>query len=100
DASSVQNDIERVFGLTASTLDRLHRMRRLWRNLAWAGRELDLVFTHLGVAALTDTDLLPLGQFLALQRRLGASVLDTCALTGLLPQQPVDDDPSLFDRLF
>src|ERR1019366_9206656 len=100
DASSVQNDIERVFGLTASTLDRLHRMRRLWRHLAWTVRELDLVFTHLGVTALTDTELVSLGQFLALQRRLGASVLDTCALTGLLPQQPVDDDPSLFDRLF
>ena len=31
DADSVQNDIERMHGLTASPADRLHRFTRLWR---------------------------------------------------------------------
>ena len=42
-ADSVQNDIERVSGLTLDSLDRMHRMVRLWRATPWTIRELDLV---------------------------------------------------------
>ncbi len=47
DAASVQNDIERVRGLTLGALDRLHRFVRLWRATGWRTGELDIVRTRL-----------------------------------------------------
>ena len=44
---SIQNDIERVHGLSQSSLDRLHRFTRLWRATGWTVRELDLTLAHL-----------------------------------------------------
>ncbi len=115
---SVQNDIERIYGLTLDALDRMHRFTRLWRRLPWSIRELDLVLSHLnrtgaGGAALTsstrpgpDHDIneetlkysVPL---LSMQKRFGISVEELCALWGPLPTDQVSaEKESLFDRLF
>ncbi len=54
---SVQNDIERIVGLTKSILDRLHRFVRMWRKTRWSIRELDLLIergTAIGVAFLAS----------------------------------------------
>ncbi len=44
---SVQNDIERIYGVKPTSLDRMHRFTRLWRQLPWTIAELDLVLSHL-----------------------------------------------------
>ncbi|MBB5874376.1 hypothetical protein F4553_007810 [Allocatelliglobosispora scoriae] len=97
---SVQNDIERVEGLTFDALDHLHRFARLARQVPWTVGELDLLLTHLGVNLGSMTDIMGLVAPLRLRRRLAVSAEETCALTGALPTLPVDDRPSLFDRLF
>jgi hypothetical protein len=90
DADSVQNDIERIYGLTMGALDRLHRFTRLLRRLPWSIAELDL--------ALGAGDLIALPTMLALQERWKLSVAENCALWSAIPQIP--PGKSLFDRLF
>jgi hypothetical protein len=99
--SSIQNDIERVHGLTAAALDRMHRFIRLWRRGDWTVGELDLVLTHVGATTLTEAELVLVGEVRGLQRRLDLPLDEACALTGPLPTEPSSpDEPSLFDRRF
>ncbi|MFL6139751.1 MAG: neuraminidase-like domain-containing protein [Frankiaceae bacterium] len=101
DATSVQNDIERVHGLTAPALDRLHRFTRLWRHLPCSVAEVDLLLTHTGATTLTDDELDRVVALSALAGRLGTSIEEACALTGTVPLQPVEaEGRSMFDRLF
>lgn len=100
DASSVQNDVERVHGLTPPALDRVHRMSRLWRASEWTVRELDLVLTVTAASTLTSVDVQAAARLATLQRRLGLSVEEAGALWAGVPRHPVDHRPALFDRLF
>jgi hypothetical protein len=99
-AESVQNDVERVHDLTAASLDRLHRLTRLRRAAGWSVHETDLALLHTAVTALTEPDLEHVATLLALQRRLGVSLEEVCALTGPVPRMTVDGRGSMFDRLF
>ena len=100
-ADSVQNDIERVRGLTAANLDRLHRFIRLWHRLQWTVTELDLVLTALGATALGPAELAAVAEVRAVQRRLELPVAEVCALAGVLADVvAVPDEPTPFDRLF
>jgi hypothetical protein len=97
-AESVQNDIEKVYGLTADALDRMHRFARLSKKLPWSIAELDRALTALGDSTLGEPALMAIARVREVQTRLGTSLDETCALFGELPRQPTD--ASLFDRLF
>jgi hypothetical protein len=109
---SVQEDIERIVGLTPLSLDRMHRLVRLWRQLSWSISELDLVLSHLNEedlsAGIDDEDtfidedtLLHLVTLLELQNRFAISVEEMCALWTSIPQEMISaQEESLFDRLF
>ncbi|MGN9919479.1 neuraminidase-like domain-containing protein [Micromonospora palomenae] len=100
-AASVQHDVERVHGLTAAALDRLHRLIRLWRSLDWGVGELDLVLTQLAVTTLTPDELALVATLQDVQLRLEIPAAEVCALAGALPRVPAEPGaPSLFDRLF
>jgi hypothetical protein len=93
DARSVQNDVERVRGLTADALDRMHRMTRLRRKLPWSFAELDLIFTTLAATTLSTTEVASISATRRLQERLDVSVESLCALIGAMPA-------ALLDRCF
>jgi Tc toxin complex TcA C-terminal TcB-binding domain/Neuraminidase-like domain/Salmonella virulence plasmid 28.1kDa A protein len=115
-AQSVQNDAERVYGLTSGALDRLHRFARLRRSLrwkpagateerGWSSPELDLVLSQLADAGLgADLTAAALGRLVAVldvQARFGLSVEELCPLFGAIPVRALAPDrDSLFDRLF
>ncbi len=101
DSDSIQNDIERIYNLSATSLDRMHRFTRLWRRLSWSMAELDLVWSHLGDADLTSGAVERLVTVLTIQERLGVSVEEACALWSDVPSRPISaNGQSLFDRLF
>ncbi len=95
---SVQNDVEKVHGLTTDALDRMHRFARLWKKLPWSIAELDRVLTALGDTRLGETSLAAVARAREVQGRLRTSVDETIALFAALPQRP--EGSSLFDRLF
>jgi hypothetical protein len=99
---SVQNDIERVHGLTTTGLDRIDRFIRLWHRLDWTVAELDLVLTAIGATNLSPvTELDSLGQMREAQRRVDLPIAEVCALAGALPTVPAaSGEPTPFDRLF
>ena len=103
-SGSVQNDIEEVKGLTGDRLDRLHRFVRLWRDLPWTVMELDYVLKVLKEKSLAlglDADALKqLSKLLNIQERWKLPVEELCALWADIPNQPVSQTGSLFDRLF
>ena len=104
-AESVQNDIERIHGLTLASLDRLHRFVRVWRSTSFTIGELDLVLTQLFAAGFgTDIGreaLEAIGHLLDLQKAFSASVEDLLALVAPIPLLPVKSgSASLFDRVF
>jgi hypothetical protein len=117
--SSVQNDVERVNGLRAASLDRLHRFTRLNRGInrvlagsptgpgqpMWSIPEADLVVQQLtaaGVpAGLGAPMLAAIVDVLGLQRRFAVTVEQNCALWGPIPRTALSGKAgSLFDRLF
>ena len=103
--ASVQNDIERVHGLTRIALDRMHRFTRLWRRLDWTIQELDLVLFHLtreGLALGIDaTGLQHLVTVRNVQVRFGLAVEEVCALWSGLPDVALaPGKASLLDHLF
>ena len=102
---SVQNDIERIYNLTANALDRIHRFVRLWRHTPWSISELDLLLAHLSLANLaTDLNEVALQNFvtiLGLQQRWSLPTEQACALWSEIPQTALtNNQQSLFDRLF
>lgn len=129
-AQSIQNDIEKIRGLTRAALDRMHRFARLWRATGWRIGELDLVLTHLkqaGVGSGIDTAAVQVVAHIhRLQAKQDVSVEELIALGSSLPQHAIlrsapgisaaqDDGPTaypqtpsplarfttpLFDRLF
>ena len=102
---SIQNDIEWVYGPTATSLDRLHRFVRLWRALDWSPGELDLVLGHLeaaGLAAGIDAAALRrICRLLELRRRFGVPVEELVPLFHHVPTTAAPPQTaSLFDRRF
>ncbi|MFX0541565.1 neuraminidase-like domain-containing protein [Roseovarius sp. S4756] len=98
--ASVQNDIEKVSGMTQGALDRAHRFWRLSRALGWHMSELDLALARAG-GTLADT---PIAALVSLHRqadRLGLDIAETLALSGPIPDVPLaGEDLSLMDDLF
>jgi predicted nucleotidyltransferase len=105
ESESVQNDIERIYGLYPASLDCMHRFIRLWRKLSWSISELDLVLSHweeeglaLGIDENTPQYLVTL---LTIQDRFRISVEALCTLWSNIPQRKISDsNEALFDRLF
>lgn len=102
---SVQNDIERIYGLYPASLDCMHRFIRLWRKLPWSISELDLVLSHLEEEELAigidENTLQHLVTVLGLQDRFGISVEELCTLWSDIPQRKISEiNEALFDRLF
>ena len=102
---SVQNDVERVHGLTLTHLDRMHRLLRLHRRLPWSLGELDLVLLHLAQAGLGSgldvTTLRSLARVLTLAERFQTNAEGSVPLYDVMPQRPLPDgEPGLFDRVF
>ena len=100
DDDSVQNDIERMHGLTTNRADRLHRFTRLWRTGGWTINELDLALEQLGAGDLTAPVLASLVQLRDIQAILATDFEETLALVGQLPQRGIGGRASLFDRTF
>lgn len=99
---SVQNDIERVVGMTRDALDRMHRFWRLARALDWHPRSLGVVLERIG-GPLNDTTLTRLVAIQQMGERLELDTDEVLSLTGVIPTDPVGpdpDEPGLMDRLF
>jgi hypothetical protein len=73
DANSVQNDIERVTGLSAPVLDRMYRVVRLSRALRWNVPDVDLALASLGATELDEATLGSLSALVVLKARLDAT---------------------------
>lgn len=104
-SDSVQNDVENIYGLKTSSLDRMHRFTRLWRKVTWTIKELDLVLSHMQNAGLAsgiqEPTLHHLVEILSIQRRFNISVEELCVLWSSLPTTAIyEDKDDLFDRLF
>ncbi len=103
--SSVQYDMELMYGLTLGSLDRLHRFTRFRRIRGWSVSELDLILAHLkkeglgtGLSVTSVTNLLEVE---ALRARFTLSVEVACAIWSSIPETPLEGaSQSLFDRLF
>lgn len=102
--NSVQNDIERVTGLTRGVLDRAYRLWRLHEATGVALPALDLVVRTLPAPAAgadETTRVLGVVRLVDAARRLGVPLDAACALVGPIPDQPADPGgDGLFDRLF
>lgn len=98
DNESVQNDIERIHGMTVDVLDRIHRFARLWRHLSWTVEELDRVLTALGQTTLDASGLTLIATVHEIQWRLGLRPDEAVALAGPIPRTP--PGRSIFDDVF
>ncbi|MEM7041714.1 MAG: neuraminidase-like domain-containing protein [Pseudomonadota bacterium] len=98
--SSVQNDIERVSGMSRSTLDRAHRFWRLKTAIGWDVTTLDLALTRAG-GGLSDSSIGALTQIRQIAERFDLDVDVVLALVGPISEAVVGhDELSLMDRLF
>jgi hypothetical protein len=97
---SVQNDVEKISGLTDDALHRLYRFTRLLRVLPWTIAELDLILAQLEASGSTwgaEGNLLyHITQILDLRGRWSVAVDQLCALFSPIPKTP----GGLLDRLF
>ncbi|GHD82689.1 Tc toxin subunit A-related protein [Streptomyces goshikiensis] len=92
----------RINGLTADTLDRLHRFERLRRVLGWPARRLDRVIATCTPGELTAATLSCVVAVRRLSDRLGLPVERLLCLYGPLDthRYRTGDDLPLYDRLF
>jgi hypothetical protein len=81
---SVQNDVERVHGLTIDGLDRMHRLTRLRRHVAWSFGELDRALASLGAEALDDAALVGLATLLDVATSRDLGIDEASALAGAI----------------
>lgn len=98
-AQSVQNDIEKVSGMSQGALDRAHRFWRLKRALGWQINELDVALARVG-GTLTDAAIARLVAMHRVAMRFGLDIEEVLALSGPIPDVPLTDDLSLMDQLF
>ncbi len=96
-ADSVQNDVEKIGGLSADALHRLYRFTRLLRASPWKIAELDMILVQLAAAGsaagIEEQVLYRTVQVLDLRARWTIPVEQLCALWSQTPN-------SLFERLF
>ncbi|MGW8361966.1 Tc toxin subunit A-related protein [Streptomyces wedmorensis] len=97
-----RTELLRIKGLTADTLDRLHRFERLRGVLGWPAHRLDRVIATCTPGELTAATLSCVVAVRRLSDRLGLPVERLLCLYGPLDTHLYrsDDDPSLYDRLF
>ena len=95
---SVQNDIERVRGLSADALDRMHRLERLAMALAWSVLDLDATLAALGDVSLDEAAAHRLAELAAIETELNVPRAELAAMVGSLPLTP--SGTSVFDKLF
>jgi hypothetical protein len=86
----IQDFAEALQNLTAARADVIHRLVRLWRPMPWSLAELDLVLFSLEQAGLVGADLTEaaielVGRSLLLQKALGVTVQQLCALITDMP---------------
>ncbi|MCZ0982513.1 hypothetical protein O1L60_36320 [Streptomyces diastatochromogenes] len=95
-------ELLRIDGLTADTLDRLHRFERLRRLLDWPAHRLDRLIATCTPGELTATTLSCVVAVRRLSERFGLPVERLLCLYGPLDTHlyRTGDDPSLYDRLF
>ncbi|BDC46004.1 neuraminidase-like domain-containing protein [Paraburkholderia terrae] len=101
---SVQNDIERISGLTAEALDAMNRMARLWRAMPWTVAELDLALAQRAPGGAPPLDAAAVNDVATVVRlaiRFGCTAEEACALWSAVPRTELaKGHRSLFDRLF
>ncbi|MEQ1566583.1 MAG: neuraminidase-like domain-containing protein [Myxococcota bacterium] len=101
---SVQNDVERVDGLSVANLDRLHRFTRLWRAGSWSIEELDLLLGSFVEAELADgvdaAAIAVLAEVRRLQRGRGLSLEEAVLALAPIPVAPTEPDGAYLDRRF
>ena len=95
DENSVQNDVERVYGLTFDRLDRIHRLARLHRAVgSWSYPELDLVLEALddsGVGSNLNAAMLAgFVDALAIGDEIGVSNEEIGALFASMPMRAIE----------
>lgn len=73
---SVQNDIERVHGLTVAALDRIHRLVRLHAHVPWTLVELDEALSAFALDELNSEALLQVARLLEVQERWSLDIDD------------------------
>lgn len=99
-AASVQNDIERISGLTSAALDRLARLYRLTKVLHWPVTAIDLALDRAG-RALTPDVLLTLVRADRIAQRLSLGAEGALAVSGPIPEVSfTEGEPGMMDRLF
>lgn len=99
-SESVQNDIEKVSGMTNAALDRAHRFWRLRNALDWDITTLDLALDRAG-GTLNDAAINALVRTDRTARAYGLDIEEAMVLTGEIPVEAVGgEDLSLMDRLF
>lgn len=107
DENSFQNDIENIYGLRLSNLDRMHRFTRLYRKIEWTINELDLVIFYLEKNTLSQgidetNTLFLISELLRINEAIKLPVDELIGLwSSELPQYSINDHTeSLFNRLF
>ncbi|GAA1704218.1 hypothetical protein GCM10009745_59670 [Kribbella yunnanensis] len=89
----------RMDGLTADSIDRLHRFARLQRALGWSPGDVDRAIFVLG-GRLNRATLTQLAAVRQLQARFGLPLDRVLALVGRLDLFRYEDEVPLYDRLF
>jgi hypothetical protein len=94
-------DTATVPGLSAPTLDRLHRFTRLQRRLDWSIEELEAVLQVLHVTAFDDAALVRVADVQRLQRTLNVPLRVLLAWwSALLDTRGIGSQPSLYAEVF
>lgn len=95
---SASLDDQRLTGITVDTLDRIHRLLRLWRHVPWDLWELDLLVrtARIGGGAVNGPALVALRDAAQLQSHLNVPVETLASWFGDLPRQgrPDPADPT------
>jgi hypothetical protein len=105
DATSLQNEIERIHELTYSALDRAHRFVRLLRKTGLSIEELDLVLGTLEAVAggydITPVMIVEIGKIIRIQAKLKLTLEEVVAICFAVPSITVNEGKkSLFNILF
>jgi len=104
DPEEIQNFTEKIINLNKTRLDRIHRFIRLWGKLPWSSEELNLVLSSLfdsGNANTLNAEAVKyISALKSIQDKLEISVEELCGLWTLIPEKPIHERESLFDRLF
>jgi hypothetical protein len=97
---SIQNDIERIHGITKNSLDLMHRFVRLCHKLPISVKELDLLILQLDTEGLSNginsqlLEILP--DLMEIKKRFNISVGELCSLWSDIPDENINNNSMLF----